>query len=182
MKPHRLKLAHHLILTYGLYRKMDVYRPHRAASEEMSKFHSPDYIEFLRRLTGGVAGADAVSKHFAAHLGSVGGMPTLAAFDTPLAAMPRPIVGGLGIPPPPPPPPDPAGMQKFNVGEYTDCPVFDGLYEFCSIYTGASIDGAKKLNQRNCDIAVNWCVCSAVRLAGRDAAHRAPVPIFLTLD
>jgi len=30
MKPHRLKLAHHLILTYGLYRKMEVYRPHRA--------------------------------------------------------------------------------------------------------------------------------------------------------
>ena len=34
-----------------------------------------------------------------------------------------------------------AQMQRFNVGEYTDCPVFDGLYEFCSIYTGASIDG-----------------------------------------
>ena len=49
-------------------------------------------------------------------------------------------------------------MQKFNVGEYTDCPIFDGLYEFCSIYTGASIDGAKKLNQRNCDIALNWSV------------------------
>lgn len=25
MKPHRLKLAHHLILTYGLYRKMDCF-------------------------------------------------------------------------------------------------------------------------------------------------------------
>lgn len=48
-----------------------------------------------------------------------------------------------------------ASMQKFNVGEFTDCPVFDGLYEFCSIYTGASIDGARKLNQRNCDVAVS---------------------------
>ena len=27
-------------------------------------------------------------------------------------------------------------MQKFNVGEYTDCPVFDGLYNFCATYTG----------------------------------------------
>ena len=27
-------------------------------------------------------------------------------------------------------------MQRFNVGEYTDCPVFDGLYEFCQIYSG----------------------------------------------
>jgi acetoin utilization deacetylase AcuC-like enzyme len=25
MKPHRLKLAHHLIQAYGLYRKMEVY-------------------------------------------------------------------------------------------------------------------------------------------------------------
>ena len=30
MKPHRLKLAHHLILSTGLYRKLDVYRPHLA--------------------------------------------------------------------------------------------------------------------------------------------------------
>jgi histone deacetylase 1/2 len=37
-------------------------------------------------------------------------------------------------------------MQKFNVGEYTDCPVFDGMYDFCSTYTGCSIDGAVKLN------------------------------------
>ena len=55
MKPHRLKLAHHLILTYGLYRKMDVYRPHRALSEEMSNFHAPEYIDFLRRLSGSVS-------------------------------------------------------------------------------------------------------------------------------
>lgn len=25
MKPHRLKLTHHLLLTYNLYRRMDVY-------------------------------------------------------------------------------------------------------------------------------------------------------------
>jgi acetoin utilization deacetylase AcuC-like enzyme len=32
-------------------------------------------------------------------------------------------------------------LQKFNLGPYTDCPVFDGLYEFCQLYTGGSIDG-----------------------------------------
>lgn len=30
-------------------------------------------------------------------------------------------------------------LQKFNVGEYTDCPVFDGLIDFCKLYTGCSI-------------------------------------------
>ena len=28
MKPHRIKMAHHLILTYGLYRQMECYRSH----------------------------------------------------------------------------------------------------------------------------------------------------------
>lgn len=32
MKPHRLKLAHHLLLSYNLYREMDVYRPHLATT------------------------------------------------------------------------------------------------------------------------------------------------------
>ena len=35
-------------------------------------------------------------------------------------------------------------------------PVFPGLYEFCSIYTGASIEGASKLNHGTTDIAINW--------------------------
>ena len=39
MKPHRLKLTHHLLLSFGLYRRMDVYRPHLASAAEMSRFH-----------------------------------------------------------------------------------------------------------------------------------------------
>ncbi|KAL2553132.1 Histone deacetylase 19 [Forsythia ovata] len=45
-------------------------------------------------------------------------------------------------------------LRRFNVGE--DCPVFDGLYSFCQIYTGGSIGGAVKLNHGQCDIAINW--------------------------
>ena len=33
-----------------------------------------------------------------------------------------------------------AQMQRFNLGE--DCPIFDGLFDFCKTYTGGSIDGA----------------------------------------
>jgi len=47
-------------------------------------------------------------------------------------------------------------MQKFGVGEFTDCPVFDGLYDFCSTYSGCSIDCAVKLNHGLTDIAINW--------------------------
>lgn len=61
-----------------------------------------------------------------------------------------------------------------NVGE--DCPVFDGMYEFCQLSAGGSIGtyyinsltsqlffkcpvllaGAVKLNKQETDIAVNW--------------------------
>lgn len=43
---------------------------------------------------------------------------------------------------------------KYNVGD--DCPVFDGLFEFCGISAGGSMEGAARLNRRKCDIAVNW--------------------------
>ena len=45
-------------------------------------------------------------------------------------------------------------QTKFNVGD--DCPVFDGLFEFCGISAGGSMEGAARLNRQKCDIAVNW--------------------------
>jgi histone deacetylase 1/2 len=108
MKPHRLKLAHHLILSYGLYKQMDCYRPHPAVAGEMTQFHSEEYINFLSRIT--------------------------------------PDNGRNQI----------ASMSRFGAGESTDCPVFDGLYEFCQLYTGASLDGAVQLCQNQTDIAINW--------------------------
>lgn len=45
-------------------------------------------------------------------------------------------------------------LKKYNLGE--DCPVFDGLWDFCKLYTGASIQGAARLNQGHSDIAINY--------------------------
>lgn len=106
MKPHRLALTHNLVLNYGLYKKMEVYRPYRACVEDMTMFHTPDYIDFLQKVSVDTQKSNADS------------------------------------------------LRRFNVGE--DCPVFDGLYDFCSIYTGASLQAAVKLNTQSCDIAVNW--------------------------
>ena len=66
--------------------------------DEMTKFHSDDYIRFLRSIR-----------------------------------------------------PDNMGeysklLQRFNVGE--DCPVFDGLYEFCQLSCGGSVASAVKLNKQ----------------------------------
>lgn len=106
MKPHRIRMAHNLILNYGLYRKMEIYRPHKASADEMTKYHSDDYIKFLRNIR-----PDNVHEYN-------------------------------------------KQMQRFNVGE--DCPVFDGLYEFCQLSAGGSVTGAVKLNKQQTDIAINW--------------------------
>lgn len=106
MKPHRIRMTHNLILNYGLYRKMEIYRPHKATQEEMTKYHSDDYVRFLRSIR-----PDNMSEYN-------------------------------------------KQMQRFNVGE--DCPVFDGLYEFCQLSTGGSVAGAVKLNKQAAEIAVNW--------------------------
>ncbi|XP_052325260.1 probable histone deacetylase 1-B [Oncorhynchus keta] len=106
MKPHRIRMTHNLLLNYGLYRKMEIYRPHKASGEEMTKYHSDDYIKFLRSIR-----PDNMSEHS-------------------------------------------KQMQRFNVGE--DCPVFDGLFEFCQLSTGGSVAGAVKLNKQQTDIAINW--------------------------
>ncbi len=45
-------------------------------------------------------------------------------------------------------------MHAVNVGE--DCPVFDGLFEFCQISASGSIGGAAKLNSGDADYVINW--------------------------
>jgi histone deacetylase 1/2 len=51
MKPHRVRMAHHLIVTYGLYEHMEAFRPQLIKQAEITKFHSDDYVNFLRMVT-----------------------------------------------------------------------------------------------------------------------------------
>eukprot|EP00051_Salpingoeca_urceolata_P005933 m.78953 g.78953 ORF g.78953 m.78953 type:complete len:430 (+) comp14606_c0_seq3:204-1493(+) len=147
MKPHRLALTHNLVLHYGLYRQMEVYRPYRACAQDLANFHSQEYIDFLQRVT------PDNQKQFADMLG------------------------------------------RFNVGD--DCPVFDGLFDFCSMYTGASIEGAVKLNNQMCDIAVNWagglhhakkseasgfCYVNDIVVAIQELLKRHPRVLYIDLD
>jgi len=45
-------------------------------------------------------------------------------------------------------------FTTVNVGE--DCPVFDGLYEFCQLSAGGSVAAAVKLNKQASEICINW--------------------------
>jgi histone deacetylase 1/2 len=106
MKPHRIRLAHSLIMQYNLYQKMEIYRAKPATRGEMTQFHTDDYIDFLQKVT-----PDNMDSYM-------------------------------------------REQGKYNVGD--DCPVFDGLFEFCGISAGGSMEGAARLNRQKCDIAINW--------------------------
>ncbi|KAI4615788.1 histone deacetylase [Alternaria sp. BMP 0032] len=106
MKPHRIRMAHSLIMNYGLYTKMEIYRAKPASKYEMTQFHTDEYIEFLHKVTP----------------------DNMESFTR--------------------------EQSKYNVGD--DCPVFDGLFEFCGISAGGTMEGAARLNRGKCDVAVNW--------------------------
>lgn len=106
MKPHRIRMTHNLLLNYGLYKDMYVYRPAPATDEEMALFHGDDYINFLKVIN------------------------------------PENMVEYQ------------SQLRRYNVGE--DCPVYDGIYEFCQLSSGGSVGGAVKLNHNESDIAINW--------------------------
>lgn len=50
IKPYRIHMTHNLMLNHGLYRKMEIYHPHKAVVEEMTNYHCDDYIKFLHSI------------------------------------------------------------------------------------------------------------------------------------
>ncbi|CAM1507354.1 Fc.00g069950.m01.CDS01 [Cosmosporella sp. VM-42] len=44
---------------------------------------------------------------------------------------------------------------KFNLGG-SDCPLFDGLFDYCSLSAGGSLDAARKICHKQSDIAISW--------------------------
>lgn len=49
---------------------------------------------------------------------------------------------------------NPTELKRFGIGG--DSPAFDGVFDFSSIYTGASLASAIELNRMDSDIVINW--------------------------
>ncbi|KAJ1609922.1 histone deacetylase HDA2/Rpd3p [Cryptosporidium canis] len=106
MKPHRVRMTHDLVSQYGLLENVDVMVPVPGTVESLTRFHSNDYVDFLRSVN--TDNMHDYSDHLA----------------------------------------------RFNVGE--DCPVFDGLWEFCQLSAGGSLGGAQSVNEFGYQYAINW--------------------------
>ncbi|KHN85899.1 putative histone deacetylase 1-B [Toxocara canis] len=141
MKPHRIRMTHNLLLNYGLYRKMEVYRPQVASFEEMTKYHSDDYMSFLKNIR-----PDNMTEY--------NKRPQVASFEEMTKYHSDDYMSFLKNIRPDNMTEYNKALQRFNVGE--DCPVFDGLFEFCQISSGGSIAAATKVNRKQTDIAINW--------------------------
>ena len=108
MKPHRMRMADSLIRSYGLDKHMDPMNltPEYLEDFDLTKFHSDDYVDFLRNVT-----PDTIARHS-------------------------------------------DQLMRFNIGD--DCPIFDGLWDFCNLYAQGSVTGAGWLNKRESEVAINW--------------------------
>ncbi|KAH9902149.1 histone deacetylase phd1 [Xylariomycetidae sp. FL2044] len=110
MKPWRLTLTKSLVSAYGMNFAMENYTARAATYDELTSFHTNEYVDFLATV----------------------------------APQPQPLdMDG--------PRPD----LKFNLGG-SDCPLFEGLYDYCSMSAGASLDASRKLCTGMSDIAVAW--------------------------
>ena len=49
MKPWRLTLTNKIVLAYGMHDAMDLYLSRAATNQELTEFHTEDYIDFLQR-------------------------------------------------------------------------------------------------------------------------------------
>ncbi|CAJ2500968.1 Uu.00g038210.m01.CDS01 [Anthostomella pinea] len=110
MKPWRLTLTKSLVSAYGMNFAMDNYTSRAATYEELTSFHTDDYID---------------------HLATV-------------APQPQPLDVENNNP-----------DLRFNLGG-SDCPLFEGLYNYCSMSAGASFDAARKICSNQSDIAIAW--------------------------
>ncbi|KAG1670235.1 Histone deacetylase 3 [Nymphon striatum] len=67
-------------------------------------------------------------------------------------------------------------LSHFNVGD--DCPVFEGLFDFCSMYTGASLQGATKLNHN----ASGFCYVNDIVIAILELLKYHPRVLYIDID
>ena len=146
-----------LIIYFPLH--MQVYRPYRATRHDMCRFHAEDYIDFLQRYTTQYMRFDDVINTYqysiihddmtwlTLHLclaPSEWLLKTSLVLLTASADSTWETTGKTKSPTP---------LSGLLVVLCLLCPspVFPGLYDFCSIYTGASLEGSAKLNN-----GVSW--------------------------
>ncbi|CAD8169364.1 unnamed protein product [Paramecium octaurelia] len=141
MKPKRIIMAHNLIVNYGLFRQMDVYLIREAQLQEIGKFHDPDYIIYLSQFMSQNK-INFVKEYCSANNESVIPENLLEEFKLIIKWSQQQKVK--------------TENSEFKVGDSPDNPTFSGLFSYCQLSSGASIDCAHSILTGQADIAINW--------------------------
>ena len=117
MRPHRVRLTHSLVESYGLLDNLILHRPAPQDPDSIAVFHADGELfacyllvdaNFLRSYSRGLTPSSSISAEYVDFLGSV--TP-----DNQDEYMTQ--------------------LRRFNLGPAgeADCPVFDGLFEYCQV-------------------------------------------------
>lgn len=141
MKPHRVRMAHSLVLRYGLHNAMEVGKRGRegsCASVACGVFlfspsrHTPwSPLPRPQMYRPRPASPSDVATFHAPDY--VDFLQRVAPGNTEELA---------------------ADVARYAHGD--DCPIFPGLWPYCALYAGGSIGGAVTLNHGAADVAINW--------------------------
>lgn len=160
MRPHRVRLTHSLVDSYGLGTKMLVNRPQPSTADELERFHADGTVLWRTHGRASLRSHRLSSKSV-----------LLAEYVNFLSSV-TPDNQDEYL----------AQMRRFNLGciGEADCPVFDGVFEYCQvgimvaahshshlhkaltrlyftqIYTGGSVNSAALMNDKQADICLNW--------------------------
>lgn len=133
MKPKRIAMAHNLIVNLGFYRHLDVYLSREASKAELGKYHSAEYIEYLSQFV--TSKKQSLSADFM--LPNQYSAQLLAEFG---------LIEEQGQ----------VEAPESYFGNTKDCPSFPGLYTFCQLSGGSSIDAARLVNDGKAEIVINY--------------------------
>lgn len=126
MKTRRIKMVHSLINNYDLTPHLKMYHSKEATSEEMSSFHHPHYIKYLETWVS--PKTENIVESY-----------TLNEEQERQRMREDQRLGSI-----------------FKVNQGFDCPGFEGLFNFCKLAAGSSIDAADLIIAGEGDVVINW--------------------------
>ncbi|RUP43987.1 hypothetical protein BC936DRAFT_150108 [Jimgerdemannia flammicorona] len=158
-------LVHGLAKAYKLLEKMRVVQPQPLSAEDLKRFHSADFIDFLmaaerERGDNDATDSDDSRKNFESDENDEDGQT----YDQKL--------------------------EEFGLEH--DCPVFPGLADYVRHVAGGSVAAARELTSGRCDVAVCWdggrseahgfCYVSDVALAIIELRAKFDRVMYIDLD
>jgi histone deacetylase 1/2 len=126
MKTKRMKMVHSLIYNYALSPQLKIYHAKEATPQEMTNFHHPHYIKYLETWV------------------SPKSLPIIEQFTSNEELEKVKIREDVKL------------GSIFKVNQTFDCPGFEGLFDFCKLAAGGSIDAADLVIAGEGDIVINW--------------------------